>query len=83
MTFEEMDRLVDERINGAPSPVYTKAAEIMGDLSAQIISLLQQIYDLKEENATLKSLLETYKAKADLVIELSADKEVRKLELVK
>lgn len=83
MTFEEMDKAVDERINGTESPVYTKAAEITKSLYAEIISLLQQIYDLKEENATLKSLLETYKAKADLVIELSADKEVRKLELVK
>lgn len=62
---------------------YTEIEKMILDFNMQVLSLAQQNQDLKIENATLKSLLETYKAKADLVIELSADKEVRKLELVK
>ena len=70
-TFEEMDKAVDERINGTESPVYTKAVEIMGDLSAEIISLLQQIYDLKEENRRLKNLSGSLQAKIDQLTDVT------------
>jgi peptidoglycan hydrolase CwlO-like protein len=71
MTFEEMDRLVDERINGIESPVYKKAAEITKSLYAEIISLLQQIYDLKEENHRLKNLAGSLQAKIDQLTDVT------------
>lgn len=49
--------------------VYTEIEKMILDFNTQVLSLAQQNQDLKIENASLKSLVETYKAKADLLIE--------------
>lgn len=61
MTFEEMDKAVDERINGTESPVYTKAVEILKDLNAQVLWLAQVNQDQKLELQAVRGELAFYK----------------------
>lgn len=51
--------------------LYEAADKALRELITENISYAQQIFDLKEENSKLSRLLETYKSKSDLIIELT------------